>query len=163
MAKTNFRQIINQDYLGAYSFDNQNGGYYEVDGIITRVEKRVITDQSGKSEKLVGITNIGKPIILRATNSTVLKEITGSRYIEDWVNVPVTFYVKLNVSSPQGLVDALRIKRQRVKVDYTQQINAIKACRTIEELQAVYGKLDKGAKVAAESAKDEMKLKLQPK
>lgn len=112
MAKTNFRQIVNPDFIGAYTLDNQDNGYNEVAGTILRCELREVTDMSGKAMRIVATNTLGKPMIIKATNGKVLQEITGSKYFEDWVNVPVIFWVALNVKSPQGRVDALRLKRQ---------------------------------------------------
>lgn len=112
MAKTNFRQIVNPDFIGAYTLDNQNNGYNEVAGTILRCELKEVTDMSGKAMKIVATNTLGKPMIIKATNGKVLQAITGSKYFEDWVNVAVVFYVELNVKSPQGRVDALRLKKQ---------------------------------------------------
>lgn len=165
MGKTNFKQIINPDFLGAYSLDDGNNGYVERDGFILSVNKQKVADMSGTSEKLVAQTSIGKPMILKATNSKVIQAITGSKYIEDWRQVPVTFYVELNVKSPQGLVDALRLKRQKnaPKKDYTPMKNKIESCKTLEELQSVFTALLPDEKTACFDLKDSMKKKLTPK
>ena len=112
MAKTNFRQIVNPDYLGSYSLDNQQNGYIEKMGTIVRCELKDVVDASGKAKRIVAQTDQGKPMIIKATNGKVLQSITKSRYFEDWNNVPVIFYVELDVKSPQGRVDALRLKPQ---------------------------------------------------
>lgn len=112
MAKTNFRQIVNPDYLGSYSLDNQQNGYFEKAGVITKCELKEVVDASGKAMRIVAQTDQGKPMIIKATNGKVLQKITKSRYFEDWNNVPVVFYVELDVKSPQGRVDALRLKPQ---------------------------------------------------
>lgn len=50
-----------------------------------------------------------KPMILNATNSNTLKRMTGSPFIEDWVNVRVTIYVDPNVRFRDGITEGLRI------------------------------------------------------
>jgi len=50
-----------------------------------------------------------KPMILNATNSKTLKTLTGSPFIEDWVNVKVTVYVDPNVRHGKDIVEGLRI------------------------------------------------------
>jgi hypothetical protein len=52
-----------------------------------------------------------KPMILNATNSRTLKDITGSHFIEDWQNVPVTVYVDHNVRFGRDSVEGLRISQ----------------------------------------------------
>lgn len=50
-----------------------------------------------------------KPMILNATNSKTMKGLTGSAFIEDWVNVTVTVYVDPNVRFGKESVEGLRI------------------------------------------------------
>ena len=58
-----------------------------------------------KGEKL-------KPMILNAVNSKTLYGLTGSHFIEDWQNVPVTVYVDSNVRFGRETVEGLRISPQ---------------------------------------------------
>ncbi len=58
-----------------------------------------------KDEKL-------KPMILNATNSRTMKMLTGSAYIDDWVNIPVTIYVDSNVKMMGSIVEGLRISTE---------------------------------------------------
>lgn len=55
-----------------------------------------------------------KPMILNATNSKMLKKITGTPFLEDWENVPVTVYVDPNVRNGKEIVEGLRIMPQQV-------------------------------------------------
>jgi len=50
-----------------------------------------------------------KPMILNATNSKQMKNLTGTPFIEDWVNVRVTVYVDPNVKFGKESVEGLRI------------------------------------------------------
>jgi hypothetical protein len=50
-----------------------------------------------------------KPMILNATNSKMLATLTGSKWIDDWQNVPVTIYVDQNVRFGKETVEGLRI------------------------------------------------------
>lgn len=50
-----------------------------------------------------------KPMILNATNSKVLAKLTGTPFIEDWVNVPVAIYVDKAVKFGRDTVEGLRI------------------------------------------------------
>jgi hypothetical protein len=55
-----------------------------------------------KGEKL-------KPMILNASNSKTMKALTGSPFLEDWVNVRITVYVDHNVRFGKETVEGLRI------------------------------------------------------
>lgn len=50
-----------------------------------------------------------KPMILNATNSKTLKALTGSAFIDDWNNVPITVYVDGQVRFGKETVEGLRI------------------------------------------------------
>lgn len=50
-----------------------------------------------------------KPMILNATNSKTMKNITGSSFIDDWRDVRVTVYVDHNVRFGKESVEGLRI------------------------------------------------------
>lgn len=50
-----------------------------------------------------------KPMILNASNSKTMRNLTGSPFIDDWVNVPVMIYVDNNVRFGKEIVEGLRI------------------------------------------------------
>jgi hypothetical protein len=50
-----------------------------------------------------------KPMILNATNSKQMKNLTGTPFIEEWNNVRVTVYVDPNVKFGKESVEGLRI------------------------------------------------------
>ncbi len=53
-----------------------------------------------------------KPMILNATNSKTMKGLTGSAFIDDWLNVRVTVYVDHNVKFGKDVTEGLRIMQQ---------------------------------------------------
>ena len=52
-----------------------------------------------------------KPMILNATNSKMLAKLTGSKWIDDWQNVPITVYVDAQVRFGKETVEGLRIEK----------------------------------------------------
>jgi len=50
-----------------------------------------------------------KPMVLNATNSSTMRKLTGSPFIEDWQNVRVTIYVDPNVRFGKDITEGLRI------------------------------------------------------
>jgi len=52
-----------------------------------------------------------KPMILNATNSKMVAQITGSKWIDDWCGVPVTIYVDNNVRFGKETVEGLRLAK----------------------------------------------------
>jgi hypothetical protein len=65
-----------------------------------------------------------KPMILNASNSKTMKNLTGSSFIEDWINVPVTIYVDHNVRFGKEVVEGLRISPNKPEKRYLTPENA---------------------------------------
>jgi hypothetical protein len=54
-----------------------------------------------------------KPMILNATNSRTMRALTGTPYIDDWLNVPITVYVDTSVRFGKDTVEGLRISTEK--------------------------------------------------
>lgn len=50
-----------------------------------------------------------KPMILNASNSKTMKQLTNSAFIDDWNGVRITVYVDHNVKFGKDMVEGLRI------------------------------------------------------
>ncbi|WP_338506974.1 hypothetical protein VRB95_08400 [Erwinia aphidicola] len=89
-----------------------------------------------------------KPMILNATNSKALKNISGSPFIDDWSGVKVTVYVDANVRFGKESVEGLRIRPARVtKPSLTPSAtqawnNAKMAYKRDGNLEAVMSRMD---------------------
>lgn len=90
-----------------------------------------------------------KPMILNATNSKTLKGLTGTPFIDDWNNVPVTIYVDRNVRFGKEAVEGLRIsphapERRKVLTPSMPKAwaNAVAAVKRDGNLKAVLESVD---------------------
>lgn len=89
-----------------------------------------------------------KPMILNATNSKRMKKLTGSPFIDDWNNVPVTVYVDPNVRFGKESVEGLRIspsppgKKQLTPENTTAWENAKAAYKRDGDLRKVLARMD---------------------
>ena len=54
-----------------------------------------------------------KPMILNATNSRTMAQLAGSKWIEDWTEIPVTIFVDNNIRFGRDTVSGLRISNQK--------------------------------------------------
>ena len=82
-----------------------------------------------------------KPMILNASNSKTMKGLTGSPFIDDWCNVPVTVYVDHKVRFGKETVEGLRISPHKPEKKYVTPESG----RMWEQAKAAYkrdGKLD---------------------
>lgn len=69
-------------------------------------------------EKEIRPGEVLKPMILNASNSKTMKALTGSPFIDDWVNVPVMIYVDHNVRFGKEMVEGLRISPNKPEKKY---------------------------------------------
>lgn len=88
-----------------------------------------------------------KPMILNATNSKTLKALTGSAFIDDWIDVRITIYVDSGVRFGKETVEGLRISPHAPETRYLNPgnakgwANAKAAYRRDGNLTAVLGKV----------------------
>ena len=112
--KTHYRKAFNSPYLSSADI---------VGPTILTIEKvQLSNDQTKKTKDIFNTAHFVereirpgeklKPMILNAHNSKVMKDLTGSHFLEDWVNVPVTIYVDSNVRFGRDTVEGLRISPQ---------------------------------------------------
>jgi hypothetical protein len=89
-----------------------------------------------------------KPMILNATNSKTLRNLTGSAFIDDWNGVRVTIYVDPNVRFGKESVEGLRISSKAPQrsvltpANTTQWNNAKAAFKRDKNLDAVLSRVE---------------------
>ena len=109
--KTHYRKAFNSPYLSSADIVEPT--------VLTIVYVRLEPDKTKKtkdvfntayfSEKEIRPGEPLKPMILNATNSKTMKNLTGSAFLEDWSNIPVTIYVDPNVKFGKETMEGLRI------------------------------------------------------
>lgn len=110
-AKTHYRKAFDSPYLSSADIVEPTP--------LTVAYVRLEPDHTKKTKDLFNTAHFVekelrpgeklKPMILNATNSKTLRNLTGSAFIEDWNNVRVTVYVEPNVRFGKESVEGLRI------------------------------------------------------
>jgi hypothetical protein len=141
--KTHFRKAFDSPYLSSA----------DIVEATTLTVKRVTLelDRTKKTKDLFNTAHFAerelrpgeklKPMILNATNSKMLRDISGSPFIEDWCDLRVTVYVDHNVKFGREVTEGLRI----MPLSHTAQQqdlarehqDAIAKAATVAELQEV--------------------------
>lgn len=107
MSKTHFKKAFNSPYLGSQDFPDYKDITLTIDQVLSQ-------DSEGLKENstfnIVHFKQKVKPMLLNATNSKTIKNLTGSPYIEDWSNTRITIFVQTGVRAFGGVHDALRIR-----------------------------------------------------
>ena len=108
--KTHWKQLINPEYLGAYSL----GDAEDMTVTIDHVKMEEITGTQGKKDYAsVAHLKDQKPMILNVTNSKSIGKLYGP-FIEDWAGKQITIYATTTKMGGE-VVECLRI-RPRVKI-----------------------------------------------
>ncbi len=117
MEKTHYRKAFDSPYLS--SADIVQPTSLTISHVLLEPDKTkktkdrfntayFVEQELRKGEKL-------KPMVLNATNSKMIKKITGSPFLDDWKNIPVSIYVLDNIKFGRDIVEGLRISPQQQK------------------------------------------------
>lgn len=114
-SKTHYRKAFNSPYLSSADIVGVTS--------LTIAYVRLEPDQTKKTKDMFNTAHFVekelrpgeklKPMILNATNSKTMKDITGSAFIDDWNNVPVNVYVDPSVRFGRETVEGLRINKSK--------------------------------------------------
>lgn len=109
--KTHFRKAFDSPYLSSADIVGETA--------LTIAHVRLETDKTKKTKDQFNTAHFVekelrpgeklKPMILNATNSKILRDLSGSPFIDDWNNLPVLIYVDANVRFGKETVEGLRI------------------------------------------------------
>lgn len=113
--KTNWKNLANYDYLGAYSLNDAQ----EVVLTISSVKRERVTNNGGSSEdcivayfeeKTVGDIQV-KPMVLNKTNCKTIAELYDTEYVEDWIGKKITVFAT-TTKFARDVVPCLRIRKE---------------------------------------------------
>lgn len=117
-AKTHYRKVFKSDHLGIADLEDYKEQGHNLIFTISHVRQEIGVRVAGR--KMDG--NIAyfvegiKPLVLNATNSKIMKELTNSSFIEDWSGVVVELYIDPNVSMKGEVVGGVRINPNPVRL-----------------------------------------------
>jgi hypothetical protein len=142
--KTHYRAAFNSPYLS--SADIVEPTVLTVSKVKLEIDKTKKTKDKFNTcffvEKEIRKGEELKPMILNATNSKTLKNLTGSPFIDDWTNISVTIYVDNNVKFGREIMDGLRISPQPPRVKKYLDPSMTEAWEKAKTSYLNYGNLD---------------------
>ncbi len=114
MSKTPWQKTFDPNFIGAWSLED--GEVFNT--VVLKCELKEITSNGKEFKERIVATLKDAPrngillpmVIGNKDNAKALQKLSGSQYVEDWKNIPVSIYVKKNIKAFGELVDALRIK-----------------------------------------------------
>lgn len=140
MSKTHWKQLVNPDYLGAYSIPEGQ----DLTVVIDSVASEEVVGTNGKKE-ICSVARIkgNKPWILNMTNQKAIARLYGP-YIEDWQGKAVTLYASTTKLAGEA-VECIRVRpqvatRKKPTISDDRLGNAIASIKsgdfTVEKLRA---------------------------
>lgn len=148
--KTHYRKAFNSPYLSSADIVEPT--------ILTISHVRLELDKTKKTKDLFNTAYFTdkeirqgeelKPMILNATNSRTMRNLTGSPFLDDWCNIPITIYVDPNVRNRGQVVEGLRISPEPPRLQKPELTpenpdwnNAIKAFKRDGNFNAIESRM----------------------
>lgn len=143
-SKTHFRKVYKSDHLGVADLEDYLEEGRRLVFKIKEVKQEIGATVAGKK----GNFNIAyfeeniKPLVLNATNASVLKAFSGSSFVEDWKGLLIELYIDNTVKMKGDVVGGVRIvkKQPLVDKDLTDDINA---CKLVSELGKLFSSMSR--------------------
>jgi len=108
---TNINKLRNPNYLGSWDFEDENGNIRDLIVTISKIEQGEAWESKTSSMKPVLTVHFAeglKPIILNATNTKTIQDVTGSKHVEPMIGKKIQLTVK-KVRMGRDMVDGIRI------------------------------------------------------
>ena len=115
--KTHYRKVFKSDHLGCADIEDLIETGSDLTFTITMVKQEIGARVAGRkiNANIAYFKERIKPLVLNATNSKVMKGLTGSSFVEDWQNVVVQLYIDPTASLKGEIVGGVRINPNKVK------------------------------------------------
>jgi hypothetical protein len=106
--KMHWKKLINPEYLGAYSLED-NGAYKNKVVTIESVSLEAVTGAGGASEQCMVARLVGeKPLILNRTNAKTIERVLKTPDINQWSGKQIELCVE-RVKAFGDVTDAIRV------------------------------------------------------
>jgi hypothetical protein len=116
MNKTHYRKVMKSDHLGVADLED----YIEAGSPLIFTIKEVRQQMNVRVAGVKGDHNIAyfqdvvgkskvKPWVINATNAKILKEMSGSAFIEDWAGLRVMLYIDPSVKMRGEITGGVRV------------------------------------------------------
>ena len=117
--KTHYRKVFKSDHLGQADLED----FQEAGSNLVFTIAYVMQEQGAKvagkkiDANIAYFTESIKPLVLNATNSKVMKQLSGgSPFVEDWKDIPVQLYIDPAVKMKGEIVGGVRISNSKPKM-----------------------------------------------
>jgi hypothetical protein len=116
--QTHYRKVFKSDHLGVADLEDFAESGSNLIFTIARVQQEYGTRVAGKriDANIAYFQENIKPMVLNAGNSKIVKDLAGSCFIENWVNIPVQLYIDPGAKLKGEVVGGVRISPNPVQM-----------------------------------------------
>jgi hypothetical protein len=143
--KTHYRKVFKSDHLGVADLEDLIEAGTKLNFTIKHVKQEygvAVAGRKGDFNIAYFVENI-KPLVLNATNSKVMKKITGSAFVEDWNNIFVALYIDPSTKLKGEIVGGVRINPTQPKKTKSELLPGTTAWKNAVAAYHRDGNLDK--------------------
>lgn len=117
--KTHYRKVFKSDHLGCADIEDFIEAGSNLIFTIKHVRQEIGTRVAGRkiNANIAYFVEQIKPLVLNATNSKVVKNLTCSSFVEDWNNLTVKLYIDPTASLKGEVVGGVRIDARPVNIE----------------------------------------------
>lgn len=119
MSKTHYRKVFKSDHLGCADLEDFKEQGSNLIFTIKHVNEEIGTRVAGKKidANMAYFHENIKPLVLNATNSKIMRGLTGSIWLDDWNDVPVQLYIDNNVNYKGDITNGIRINPNKPRIE----------------------------------------------
>lgn len=150
--KTHFRRVFKSDHLGQADLEDFNEERRPLIFTIREVKQEFGTKVAGHKidANICYFVEPIKPWVVNAGNSGILRQFSGSPFVEDWAGLTIELYIDPNVKMKGDTVGGVRIRPNQPKTqkpvltpdNKTKWDSAIKAYKRDGNLSKVLERCD---------------------
>ena len=109
--KTHYRKVFKSDHLGSADLEDMLESGIRLVFTISHVNQEYGTKVAGKKidANIAYFKENIKPLVLNATNSKMIKKLSGSSFIDDWGGLTIELYIDPNVKMKGEIMQGVRI------------------------------------------------------
>ena len=117
MSKTHYRKVFKSDHLGCEDLEDFIEQGSDLIFTIKQVRQEFGAKVAGKKidANIAYFSESIKPLVLNATNSKTLKQLSGSSFIDDWCNLTIQLYIDESASLMGTRVGGVRISTKIIQ------------------------------------------------
>lgn len=109
--KTHYRKVFKSDHLGSADLEDMIESGTRLVFTISHVNQEYGTKVAGKKidANIAYFKESIKPLVLNATNSKMIKKLSGSSFVEDWAGLVIELYIDPNVKMKGETTQGVRV------------------------------------------------------